>query len=138
MGRFTSCPGPRRCKAAHRIGSKVREKKCCSELGFGGLRGMTQPAPSNPTRNGRLAAESRADRRAVRSRAHELGSSIDATPQPLTGSMVMRAQDVAAMLNVPVSTVHEWARTGQLPSRKRGRHRLFIRAEIERWLIAAD
>ena len=57
---------------------------------------------------------------------------------PLTRTQIMRAQDVAAMLRVPVSTVHDWARRGQLPSRKRGRHRFFIRAEIERWILDSD
>lgn len=51
---------------------------------------------------------------------------------------VLRAQDVAELLRIPISTVHEWARSGALPSRKRGRHRLFIRSEIERWLLAED
>lgn len=63
---------------------------------------------------------------------------VDADQRPLTASEVLRAPDVAALLHVPVSTIHEWARTGILPSRKRGRHRLFIRTEIERWLIAED
>lgn len=57
---------------------------------------------------------------------------------PLTGSQIMRAKEVAALLHVPVSTVHEWARRGELPSRKCGRHRFFIRAEIERWILASD
>ncbi len=61
---------------------------------------------------------------------------VDATR--LTTGEVLRAVDVADMLAVPVSTVHEWARTGRLPSRKRGRHRLFLRGEIERWLLAKD
>lgn len=52
-------------------------------------------------------------------------------PQPLTRSQVMRAGEVAELLRVPVSTIHEWARDGRLPSRKRGRHRLFIRSEVE-------
>lgn len=58
--------------------------------------------------------------------------------RPLTATEVLRAKDVSEILHVPVSTVHEWARTGVLPSRKRGRHRLFIRVEIERWLVAED
>ena len=58
--------------------------------------------------------------------------------RPLTAAEVLRAEDVSAILHVPVSTVYEWARNGVLPSRKRGRHRLFIRAEVERWLITED
>lgn len=51
---------------------------------------------------------------------------------------VLRAQDFAAMLRVPVSTVHEWARKGKLPCRKRGKHRLFIQGEVEDWILADD
>ncbi len=57
---------------------------------------------------------------------------------PLTAAQILRAQDVASLLHVPVSTVYEWARAGRLPSRKRGKHRLFIRSEIESWLLASD
>jgi excisionase family DNA binding protein len=57
---------------------------------------------------------------------------------PLTASEIMRAAEVAALLHVPVSTVHDWARSGVLPSRKRGKHRLFIRVEVERWLLSDD
>lgn len=53
-------------------------------------------------------------------------------------AQVLRATEVADMLRVPVSTVHEWARSGALPSRKRGKHRLFIYGEVEDWILAAD
>ena len=53
-------------------------------------------------------------------------------------TQILRARDVAALLHVPTSTVHEWARTGRLPSRKRGRHRLFILDEVEQWIHAED
>jgi excisionase family DNA binding protein len=56
----------------------------------------------------------------------------------LTRIDVMRAADVAALLGLPLSTIHEWARQGRLPSRKRGRHRLFLRSEVEAWLTASD
>jgi excisionase family DNA binding protein len=50
---------------------------------------------------------------------------------PLTAADVMTAAEVAELLHVPRSTVEHWARTGQLPSRKIGRRRLFIRPAIE-------
>lgn len=56
----------------------------------------------------------------------------------LTRTQILRARDVAALLHVPTSTIHEWARTGKLPSRKRGRHRLFILDEIQEWIHAED
>jgi excisionase family DNA binding protein len=50
---------------------------------------------------------------------------------PLTAVDVMTAAEVAELLHVPRSTVEHWARTGQLPSRKIGRRRLFVRPAIE-------
>lgn len=64
--------------------------------------------------------------------------SVESEHVSLTASQIMRATEVAALLHVPVSTVHDWARSGRLPSRKRGKHRLFIRAEVERWILAED
>lgn len=61
---------------------------------------------------------------------------IEPEQAPLSVSQIMRAAEVGALLHVPVSTVHDWARSGRLPSRKRGKHRLFIRAEVERWILA--
>jgi excisionase family DNA binding protein len=58
--------------------------------------------------------------------------------EPLTRADVLRAVDVADLLGLPLSTVHDWARQGRLPSRKRGRHRLFLRSEVEAWLLADD
>ncbi len=58
--------------------------------------------------------------------------------RPVMDTQIMRAQDVARLLQVPVSTIQEWARTGRIPSRKRGKHRLFVRAEIERWILEDD
>jgi excisionase family DNA binding protein len=47
----------------------------------------------------------------------------------------MTTSEVAALLAVPVSTVGDWARRGIIPSRKLGRHRRFLRREIEEWLV---
>jgi excisionase family DNA binding protein len=61
-----------------------------------------------------------------------------AAPAPLRAEDVMRANEVASLLHIPVSTVHDWARRGLLPSRKIGRHRLYIRQQIEALLLAAE
>ena len=63
-----------------------------------------------------------------------------ATPvlAPLTAADVLSARDVAELLHVPVSTVHDWARRGVLPSRKIGRRRLYIRQQIEALLLGRD
>ena len=53
----------------------------------------------------------------------------------LTASDVMTAAEVAALLGVPQSTVHQWARQGTLPSRKLGKRRIFIRQKIEALLL---
>ena len=57
---------------------------------------------------------------------------------PLTAADVLSARDVAELLHVPVSTVHDWARRGVLPSRKIGRRRLYIRQQIEAVLLGRD
>jgi excisionase family DNA binding protein len=64
-------------------------------------------------------------------------STITQSP-PLRAEDVMRAGEVASLLHIPVSTVHDWARRGLLPSRKIGRHRLYIRRQIEALLLAGD
>jgi excisionase family DNA binding protein len=57
---------------------------------------------------------------------------------PLTAADVLCAGEVAELLHVPVSTVHDWARRGLLPSRKIGRRRLYIRQQIEAVLLGGD
>jgi excisionase family DNA binding protein len=57
---------------------------------------------------------------------------------PLTAADVLCAGEVAELLHVPVSTVHDWARRGVLPSRKIGRRRLYIRQQIEAVLLGVD
>lgn len=56
----------------------------------------------------------------------------------LTRADLMTAADVAALLDVPVSTVRHWGRAGVLPRVKLGRHVRFIRAHVERALIDAE
>lgn len=58
--------------------------------------------------------------------------------RPLTRRDVMTAEEVAELLSSSKSTIEDWARRGAIPSRKRGRRRLFLRWEVEAWLIAAD
>jgi excisionase family DNA binding protein len=54
---------------------------------------------------------------------------------PLTAADVLTASEVAALLRMPVSTVHDYARRGVLPSTKIGRHRLYVRSRIEATLL---
>ena len=56
----------------------------------------------------------------------------------LTRADVLRAADVAAMTGLSVSTVYDWARQGKLPCRRRGNVRIFLRSEVERWLLDPD
>jgi excisionase family DNA binding protein len=46
----------------------------------------------------------------------------------------MTAQEVAALLHMRLSTVEDYARRGLLPSIKVGRHRRFIRSQVEQAL----
>lgn len=55
----------------------------------------------------------------------------------LTRADVMTARDVADLLDLPVSTVYEFARRGVLPCARLGRTVRFVRDEIERTLQPA-
>jgi excisionase family DNA binding protein len=54
----------------------------------------------------------------------------------LTADDVLTGREVAELLHMPVSTVEDLARRGELPSRKVGRRRLYIRQQIETVLLA--
>jgi excisionase family DNA binding protein len=58
-------------------------------------------------------------------------------PRGLTRSELMTAREVAELLGVPVSTVHEWGRKGTLPRVKLGRHVRFIRSHVEAAILGA-
>ena len=58
-------------------------------------------------------------------------------PRGLTRSELMTAYEVAELLDVPVSTVHEWGRKGTLPRVKLGRHVRFIRSHVEAAIFGA-
>jgi excisionase family DNA binding protein len=55
--------------------------------------------------------------------------------EPLTASSVLTSAEVAELLRVPRSTVEDWARRGDIPSRKIGRRRLFVRSKVEALLL---
>jgi excisionase family DNA binding protein len=50
----------------------------------------------------------------------------------LTHEDVLDGRDVAELLNLPISTVLEYARRGLLPAHKLGRRWIFLRDEIEK------
>ncbi|MGI8411630.1 MAG: helix-turn-helix domain-containing protein [Solirubrobacteraceae bacterium] len=49
---------------------------------------------------------------------------------------LLTASQVAGLLQMRLSTVEDYARRGVLPSVKLGRHRRFIRSEIERAILS--
>ena len=49
---------------------------------------------------------------------------------------LMTASQVAALLQMRLSTVESYARRGLLPSVKVGRHRRFVRSQVERALAS--
>jgi excisionase family DNA binding protein len=51
---------------------------------------------------------------------------------------LMTARDVASLLQMKVSTIEDYARRGVLPSVKVGRHRRFIRSQLEQALGALN
>jgi excisionase family DNA binding protein len=62
------------------------------------------------------------------------GESADVGPSLL--DELMTSSQVAALLQMRLSTVESYARRGLLPSVKVGRHRRFIRSQVERALTA--
>ena len=50
--------------------------------------------------------------------------------RPLTRADVLSTTEVAELLGIPRSTVHELARRGDLPARRVGRRWLFLRDRI--------
>ena len=56
----------------------------------------------------------------------------------LTRTDVLSASEVAALLGIPRSTVHELARRGDLPARRVGRRWLFIRDRIAAAIVPLD
>jgi excisionase family DNA binding protein len=61
-------------------------------------------------------------------------ASVERTPlsEPL-----LTADEVAALLRVPRSTVYELTRTRRLPHVKVGRRTLFVRTDLETWVVAS-
>ena len=58
-----------------------------------------------------------------------------ATRTPLSEPL-LTADEVAALLRVPRSTVSELTRTRRLPHIKVGRRTLFVRVDLDAWVIA--
>jgi excisionase family DNA binding protein len=50
--------------------------------------------------------------------------------RPLTRADVLSTKQVAELLGIPRSTVHELARRGELPARRVGRRWLFLRDRL--------
>ncbi len=57
--------------------------------------------------------------------------------EPLTRNDVMTAGEVPDLLRLPLSTIYELARRGQVPGHRIGRTWRFVRREIEEWLLAS-
>jgi excisionase family DNA binding protein len=55
---------------------------------------------------------------------------------PLTAADVMTSSEVAELLHMPQSSVEDLARRGEIPSKKIGRRRLYIRHKIETLLLS--
>jgi excisionase family DNA binding protein len=56
-------------------------------------------------------------------------------PTPSLLDELMTAEQMAGTLQMRVSTVEDYARRGLLPSVKVGRHRRFIRSQVERAIL---
>src|SRR5215208_4602345 len=58
--------------------------------------------------------------------------------RPLTRTDVLTTREVADLLGIPRSTVHELARRGDLPARRVGRRRLFLRDRLAAAITPLD
>jgi len=67
----------------------------------------------------------------ARSRQRDDGDATDPGPAAILDQL-MTAQQIAGVLQMRVSTVEDYARRGLLPSIKLGRHRRFVRSQVER------
>lgn len=56
----------------------------------------------------------------------------------LTAKDVMTAREVAELLDVPGSTINDWARRGLIPCTRIGRRRIFVRPLIEAMLLSGS
>ncbi len=85
-----------------------------------------------------MAELQRTNGRAIQVPPPMLGDRIPERSRGITRADVMSASDVAVLIGAPKSTIEDWARRGVIPSRKKGRRRLFLRWEVEAWLVADD
>ena len=59
------------------------------------------------------------------------------TPNPPAAALLLKAPEVASLLNVSERSVHSWSANGRMPpSIHVGRSARWRRADIERWLGA--
>ena len=58
------------------------------------------------------------------------------TTPTLLSEPLLTADEVAALLRVPRSTVYELTRTRRLPHVKIGRRTLFVRGDLDAWIVA--
>ena len=69
-------------------------------------------------------------------RRRAAGGSRELGTGPSLLDELLTAAEVAAILRLRVSTVEDYARRGVLPSVKVGRHRRFVRSQLERAIAA--
>lgn len=54
---------------------------------------------------------------------------------PITKADLLDAREVADLMRVDRRTILRWALEGSIPSIKRGRRVLFLRVQVEQWLL---
>lgn len=59
----------------------------------------------------------------------------DGVSAPLTKGNVMTVEELAEELHVAPRTIYRWANAGTFPSVKLGRRVLFLRSDVDSWLM---
>jgi excisionase family DNA binding protein len=60
---------------------------------------------------------------------------VHEAPSLLSADQLLTADQCAVALQLPKSTIEDYARRGVIPSIKLGRHRRFVRSCLDQWLL---
>ena len=114
------------------LGRRWRQPPTCRDATGAGGMSVPQHSRERPAATqGKTPGSRRQPPAPGRSSAGDAWQPVTVAPKRLTADDVMTGREIATLLHMPVSTVEDLARRGELPSVKVGRRRLYIRQQIE-------